>query len=93
MILPIESTTQREFYPRGKTPYILWLKEQIERRGCCSTIYRGGGKRKLTDDQVRAIRKLYTFDGISSKKLAAEYNITVRTIQSVVSCRYYRDVR
>lgn len=48
------------------------------------------GVRKLTDNQVRIIRKKYPFWTYS--RLADEFNVTQSTIQRVISREYYDDV-
>lgn len=49
-------------------------------------------KSKLTDDQVRDIRKRYAEGGITQQELGSEFGVTHCAIGKVVKRKSYKDV-
>jgi len=45
--------------------------------------------RKLSDEEVREIRKLYSEGGITHRKLAAEFDVHKSSISSILSGKHY----
>jgi ribosome-binding protein aMBF1 (putative translation factor) len=48
--------------------------------------------RKLTHEQVRAIRSEYTKSAISQRKLAQQYGVACTTVACIITGKQYKDV-
>lgn len=53
-------------------------------------VLRSRGKRKLNNDQVFAIVKAYAAPGVTMKMVAAQFDISVGTVQAIVSGKTYK---
>lgn len=50
------------------------------------------GRAKLTDDQVREIRQLYSEGGISQQKIADQFGINQTIVSGIVLRKYWRHI-
>lgn len=92
MIRPIvKPAEQRDWYPRGETPYIENLKRQVasmpsERHGY------GYGK-TMTPKLVRAIRAEYVPYHVTAQMLSVKYGVKLSTLRSMLEGKTYGDVK